>query len=117
VIALSSGEITPDVRDGMCGDCAYRPHSPEKQSQSSHAGNSIELERLAVSGEKFFCHTGFSVPIAWEHPAGMRIPADPNSDGDYQSPILLGIPYRADGQPGLLCAGWSARRRALLIQK
>lgn len=117
VIALTCGEITPDEQDGMCGDCAYRPNSPEKQSQSSHAGDATELERLAASGEKFFCHTGFRVPTAWEHPAGMRIPADPNRDGDYQPLILLGIPYRADGRPGLLCAGWSARRRALLARE
>lgn len=47
--------------------------------------------------------------MAWRHPAGMRIPADPGRDGDYQPPIVLGVPFRADGQPGLLCAGWAGR--------
>lgn len=106
-------EVATEVRAGMCGDCAYRPNSPEKQSQASHAGDAAELERLAASGEKFFCHDGFRRPVAWQHPAGMRIPADPRRDGDYQPLIIFGVPYRADGQPGLLCAGWDARHRAL----
>ena len=116
-LALATGEAQPDERDRMCGDCAYRPTSPEKTGQATHDGDAAELERLARTGERFFCHDGFRVPIAWRHPAGMRIPADPGRDGDFQPLIVLGIPYRADGRPGLLCAGWAARRRALTATK
>ena len=97
-------------------DCAYRPNLPQKSGQPSHHGGA-ELERSAATGQKSFCHNGFRVPVAWEHPAGMGIPADPTRDGDYQPPILLGILYQADGKPGLLCAGWAARRRVLLAQE
>jgi hypothetical protein len=117
VAALALGETTPDVRDGMCGDCAYRPGSPEKRGQTTHTGDATELDRWAADGQPFYCHDGMRAPIAWQHPAGMRIPADPDRDGDYQPLIVLGVPYRADGQPGLLCAGWSARSRALSTRK
>lgn len=46
---------------------------------------------------------------AVEHPRGMRIPAA--GEGDYQPLIIDGVPHRANGEHGLLCAGWAARRR------
>ncbi|MFL6141600.1 MAG: hypothetical protein ACJ72N_06995 [Labedaea sp.] len=115
VAALALGEARPDVRDRMCGDCAYRPGSPEKSGSEDVDGDAQQLERLAATGTRFFCHDGMRKPVAWRHPAGMRITAV--SDGDYQPPIIDNVPYRADGQPGLLCAGWDARRRALTAKE
>jgi hypothetical protein len=111
VIALVLGTEQPPTRHRMCEDCAYRPNSPERSGDERMAGDADELERLAATGTRFWCHDGMRRPIAWRHPLGMRIPAA--GDGDYQPPIIEGIPWRADGSPGLLCAGWSARHRAL----
>lgn len=111
VVALALGEIEPDVQPRMCGDCAYRPGSPEKTGDSDVHGDAALLEHLADTGQRFYCHDGMRSPRAWRHPAGIEIPAV--GTGDYQPPIIDGIPYRADGRPGLLCAGWAARHRAL----
>jgi hypothetical protein len=113
VCALALGQTELRVRDGMCGDCAYRPDSPEKTGSPDFQGSPAELDRRARES-RFFCHDGFRQPIAWRHPYGLRI-ATPLC-GDYQPPFYDGIPYQADGQPGLLCAGWSARRKALLAR-
>ena len=95
----------------MCHDCAYRPNSPEKTGDEAYAGDPQELERLARE-DRFWCHDGMRQPRSWLHPpSGVTIAAV--LAGDYQPPIIEGIPWRADGQPGLLCAGWAARRRAL----
>lgn len=109
VVGLALGEFDLPQRPLMCGDCAYRPDSPERTGNAQYNSSPGELDRLARA-EKFFCHDGMRKPVAWRHPAGMRISAV--SDGDYQPPIVEGVPYRADGRPGLLCAGWNARRRA-----
>lgn len=45
-------------------------------------------------------------PLAWRHPHGITIDGDP---ADWQPPIVNAIPFRADGSPALLCAGWAAR--------
>lgn len=45
-------------------------------------------------------------PVRWEHPDGRTIDGSPD---DWQPAIINGLPYRADGRPGLLCAGWAAR--------
>lgn len=111
VVGFALGEMDPPRRERMCGDCAYRPESPEKTGAESVDGDAAMLERLAADGTRFWCHDGMRTPVAWRHPAGIRIPAV--GVGDYQPPIVDGVPYRADGQPGLLCAGWLARNRAL----
>lgn len=116
IVGLILGDITPDVRDRMCGDCAYRPGSPE-QTGSSMACDATQLEQLAADGTRFWCHDGMRKPVAWRHPKGMRITVVSEADGDYQPPIVEGIPYRADGRPGLLCAGWNARHRALTAKR
>lgn len=114
IARIALGEQDPEVRPGgMCGDCAYRPGSPEKTNSEDAAYDADTLEHIAATGQRFWCHDGMRVPIAWRHPAGMQIPADPARTGDYKPPIHLAIPYRADGQPGLICAGWNARHRAL----
>lgn len=110
VVGLALGEVELPQRPLMCGDCAYRPDSPERTGDAQYNSSPGELDRLARA-ERFFCHDGMRKPVAWRHPCGLRIATV--SDGDYQPPIVEGVPYRADGRPGLLCAGWHARRRAL----
>lgn len=86
---------------GPCGDCAYRKDSPERANQWSEEA----LLELAKTGS-FWCHQDMRRPARWVHPDGRTVAGSPD---DYQPPQLGGIPYRADGSPGLLCAGWSAR--------
>lgn len=95
---------------GMCGDCAYRPGSPEKAGDPGYRGDADQLEVWAEAATPFHCHDGLRRRVGRRHPAGVELhsPAD-----EYDPPILDGVPYRADGQPGYLCAGWDARRRAI----
>ncbi len=86
----------------MCSDCAFRKGSPERSTAYEEEG----LFALADRGEPFWCHDGMRRPVRWDHPAGVSIPGDP---ADWQPPMHAGVPYRADGRPGLLCAGWAAR--------
>lgn len=87
---------------GMCGDCAYRPGSPELNDQAE------ELLELPLRGETFWCHEGIRRAIRWQHPDGRVVDGDP---ADYQPPMLAGRPHRADGRVGSLCAGWAACSR------
>lgn len=91
------------ARSRPCSDCAFRRNSPERSSEWEEEA----LLSLPESGDPFWCHDGMRKPWAWRHPStGLLIDADP---ADYQPPQRAGIPYRADGSPGLLCAGWMAR--------
>lgn len=103
----------PQVRDQMCGDCAYRPGSPEKQGDPGHAGDPESLETLAYGDTPFWCHDGMRRPVVLRHPSGAEVPGH---SAAYAPPVVEKVPYRADGQPGLMCAGWAARRRALTGQ-
>lgn len=107
--ALAAG-CPPSVRPSMCVDCAYRPGSPEKSGDPRMAGSPESLEALAASGEPFWCHQGQRRTLRRVHPDGAVQEAGP---GAYDPPIVDGIPWKADGQPGEMCAGWDARRRAL----
>lgn len=89
------------VQRRMCGDCAFRPGSQERSDEWSEEA----LYHLAATGKPFWCHDGMRRPVRWEHPDGRVIDGDPD---DWKPPIVSGIPYRADGRPGLLCAGWMA---------
>lgn len=102
------------VRPRMCGDCAYRPGSPEKTGDPQHRGDATELEILAESGSPFYCHDGMRRIVRWCHPSGAELPGHP---ADYAPPMVGATPYRTDGKPGLLCAGWDARRRALTAKE
>jgi hypothetical protein len=97
--------IQPVTRQRMCGDCAYRPESPEMIDP----GGRDTLDGIARRS-RFWCHVGMRRPKLWRHPSGVEVPGDP---ADYAPPIRNGVPYRADGSPGELCAGWAARQRAL----
>jgi hypothetical protein len=91
----------------LCADCAYKPRSPERRGDAGYDGDAGSLDDLVRSGEPFWCHQGIRRPVAWRHPSGMEIPGHP---GDYSPPIEGGKPYKADGSPGDLCAGWATRR-------
>jgi hypothetical protein len=113
ILAIVSGDQEPIERPLMCGDCAYRPGSPERTGDDGQAHDAAQLEELAATGQRFYCHDGFPAPVAWQHPAAPPPPPAPDRHGDYHPRNVLGVPLRADGTPGLLCAGWAARNRAL----
>lgn len=97
--------LTP-IQQEMCPDCAYRPGSPERQDEH----DADDLRRYTYPGPAmFFCHQGMRRPVKWVHPAGVEVAGDP---ADYRPPRdpESDRPYRADGQPAFLCAGWLARR-------
>lgn len=96
------------VQDRMCGDCAFRPDSPEKSGDEKYAGSSGELDEWVGNGHPFWCHQGMRRPVAFRNrESGLEIPASPDS---YDPPIIDAVPYKADGTPADLCFGWTARR-------
>jgi hypothetical protein len=99
--AASGIEVRPG---GMCEDCAYRPRSPERSERWGEEA----LLGLPSSGSVFWCHQGMRRPVRWVHPDGREVPGSPE---DYRPPIVKGVPFRMDGQPGLFCAGWAALAR------
>lgn len=110
-VRLLAAGVEPTVRpDGMCADCAYRPGSPERTGEPGYKGDADQLELYAAVGHRFWCHDGLLRVTHWRHePTGITIPAHPAT---YTPPIRDGVPYKADGSAGYLCAGWDARRRA-----
>lgn len=98
-----------EARQGLCGDCAFRKGSPERATQWEEEA----LFDLAAQGDPFWCHDGMRRPVAWCHPQLGEIVGDPDN---WTPPQVAGIPYRADGRPGLLCAGWVARRSSTLAK-
>lgn len=96
----SDAEI--DTRERRCGDCAFLRNSPERSDPLTEE----ELLELPLRGERFWCHDGMRRPVAYRHPDLGDVPALPD---DWQPPTVNGVPFRADGRPGLLCAGWAAR--------
>lgn len=112
---LLPGETT--TMPTMCADCAYRPGSPERMGTPDAAADGYELDDLAIGGTRFWCHDGMRRLLGLAHPSGEVWIAESAEDGravtHYDPPIdWLGIPHRADGTPGSLCAGWDARRKA-----
>lgn len=89
--------IEPVTNAKACADCAYRVGSPERQRGD-------DLDALS----SFWCHQGMRRPKAWRHPDGRVRSVDLAESPDYQPPIIAGVPYRADGHPAALCAGWAA---------
>ncbi len=90
-----------EIAAAMCGDCAFRPGSPERADDWTAEA----LMELPATGRPFFCHTGIRRPLRWRHPDGRVVDG---ADDDYQPLIVGSLPYRADGRPALLCAGWAA---------
>lgn len=87
---------------GMCGDCAFRPNSPEREPYSggleAEGGSLIDLleQRLRTYREEtkpFFCHVGAtcSKRDGWRY--------------------VLSVP---EGVELRVCAGWLATRERIL---
>ena len=95
------------LRVRMCDSCAYRANSPEKRGEEGYQGDAEFLDGLILTGEFFACHQGIRKPVRWVHPSGAEIPGHP---AGYNPPLRDGVPYKADGTPADLCAGWAARR-------
>jgi hypothetical protein len=112
-VKLLDAGVQPATQPAPCADCAYRLGSPEREGDKRYSGDQALLERIVASGERFWCHQGMRKVTAWRHPSGAVIPVD--VDG-YAPPKVGGVPWQADGQPGLVCGGWAARRRAYLAR-
>lgn len=95
----------PTARTKMCDDCAFRPDSPERTGDDRYTHVGEDLAALP----NFHCHQGLRRPVRWRHPLGIVIEAD--TDG-YAPPIRDGVPYKADGTPADMCAGWAAHQLA-----
>lgn len=104
---IQPGLPAPPVPLKMCGDCAYRPRSPERQGEAGYSGDEDFLEDLVETGRPFYCHAGVRRVVRLRHPAGVEIDGHP---GAYEPPIHDSVPYKADGTPANLCAGWLLRR-------
>lgn len=109
---VSKGE--PGKRTAPCSDCAYRIGSPERQGDERYNGDAEFLDRIVVTGERFFCHAGIRQAVKLVHPSGAEVDLLALAPGDYRPPVENGVPYKADGTPGDLCAGWAARRARYL---
>lgn len=92
-------ELEVETRPKECGDCAYKPGSPEREADPY----------ALMDLPNFFCHRGIRRPKEWRHPDGRVRPGDP---ANYMPPIVAGIPYRADGRPAARCGGWAASQEA-----
>lgn len=107
--------VEPTTRRRMCSDCAFRPDSPELRDSDRAVCGYYDLLRIALNeDESFWCHDGLRKVVAMRHPNGLTVPVD-QTDGvvAYEPPIIDGIPYQLDGQPGLRCAGLAAQRMRL----
>lgn len=103
--------IAPGLRSSPCPDCAYRGNSPERQGADHVMGGAGELEALVVLNRPFFCHQGIRRPVRYRHPTGWEwTPPGPHLTAAYRPPVVAAVPYKADGNPADLCAGWAAAR-------
>ncbi len=105
-------DVLSSAMPRMCGTCAFRPNSPERSGDPKAAADWDDLQRLVATGSPFWCHDGLRAPVAYVHPPSgtWYIVED---DLAFHPPIRrdkhdTATPYRADGRPGDLCAGWLA---------
>jgi hypothetical protein len=114
---MEQADPVPGIRpldSKMCEDCAYRPNSPERTGADHVAGSQDFLDRIVATGETFNCHQGMRRIKGWVHePTGTKW-AYEGLEAAYAPPIIDGVPYKADGTPGNICAGWAAKRLAYL---
>lgn len=103
------GPPMPRVPVRSCEDCAYLPHSPEREGEAGYSGDTEELDRLVATGTPFFCHQGIRRVVKLRHPSGAEVDEHP---ANYAPPIIGGVPYKADGSPADICSGWLLRRVA-----
>jgi hypothetical protein len=114
VYDLDQAEITPNppgLRATACPDCAYRGGSPERQGADHVVGDTDALAAIVDLNRPFFCHQGMRRPTMFRHPSGATFrPPDPGLGAAYRPPSRDGVPYRADGTPADICAGWATAR-------
>jgi hypothetical protein len=108
---INPGE--PGERKVMCRDCAYRPGSPERAGDERYRGDEEFLAAIVQAGEKFWCHQGMRRVVKLRHPSGAEVTIGTDH---YDPPKGGAVPFKADGAPGDLCAGWSARRARYLAK-
>lgn len=116
VYDLDQQDIRPGeaaARKGMCRDCAYRKGSPERSGDERYSGDEEFLAAIAQTGEKFWCHQGMRKVVKLRHPSGAEVVIGTDH---YDPPKDDGVPFKADGTPGDLCAGWTAHRARYLRQ-
>lgn len=115
VYDLEQQDIIPGgpapARKTLCGDCAYRPGSPERAGDQRYNGDGEFLARIAQTGETFWCHQGLRRAVKLRHPSGAEMVIETDH---YDPPKAGGVPFKADGTPGDICAGWSAHRARYL---
>lgn len=107
-----------EVRPDQCDDCAYRADSKERAGDpNQRCSDPGELDHIARGDVPFWCHDGLRRLVALVHPSGARY--DVTSD-HYDPPIIAGsdigsphpgVPFKADGSPAFICAGWDVRRK------
>lgn len=103
-------KLVAKTRAKMCRDCAFRPDSPERSGDATHAHSEEgDLEALVASSDVFACHQGMRRRVALVHPRGHRVDLPPCS---YDPPIVGGVGFKADGTPADHCAGLRAARKA-----
>jgi hypothetical protein len=111
VYDLEQHDITPgkpaSARSTLCGDCAYRPGSPERSGDERYIGDPEFLAQIAQTGDIFWCHQGLRRVVKLRHPSGAEVVIETDH---YDPPKDGGVPFKADGTPGDICAGWSAHR-------
>lgn len=111
-------QVGPEnVAPRACGDCAYRPGSPERRENDGDLPLGFDPEK------PFYCHTGMSALVGYTHAelgVSMLVSALPSmQDGfligslDYS---VVQDPDRrrgwmADGRPLVVCGGWWAHAR------
>lgn len=101
-------DLAPADRSTMCGDCAFRPDSPERSGDAryQHSGEG-DLDDLVYSRDGFACHVGMRRVVALVHPSGARVE---KGGHDYDPPVVRGVAFKADGSPAERCAGLRAAR-------
>lgn len=114
VYDLEQTDPSPDA-PGLCAQpctgCAYRGGSPERTGDPRMAAGPDDLAALVDGNHPFFCHQGMRRIVAFRHPSGaVHQPDDLRLEAAYRPHIINGVPYRADGHPADLCAGWAAAR-------
>jgi hypothetical protein len=101
----------PDTRHTPCADCAFRPDSPERTGDDRyHHASDDELAAVVAGSTPFYCHDGMARVVAYVHPSGATFPMPTDN---YVPPIVDNVPFRGDGSPAFICAGWRARHDAV----
>lgn len=107
-------EPTQEVQEGpmavntrRCGDCAYRPDSPERQAMG---GDFMPY----VPDGVFTCHVGMPKAVRFRHPpTGVVVEVPEGTANDDYRPVTRGDrAWQADGRPAVVCAGWARDDRA-----